>query len=58
MLCDFTSSARFCVVRRLAINQHVYCGEVGALKLEGIAHTKQLHKVTLPVGLSVRIACA
>ena len=32
---DYTSSACFCVVRRLAINQYAYCKEVGTLKFVG-----------------------
>jgi hypothetical protein len=31
---DYTSYARFCVVRRLSINQYAYCRQVGTLKLE------------------------
>jgi hypothetical protein len=31
---DYTSTARFCVVRRLAINQKAYCGAIGTLKFE------------------------
>ena len=35
VITDYTSSARYCIVRRLAINQHVNCEEVGTLKFGG-----------------------